>query len=155
MLATALLLCGCGPLPAAEPDAGVWEPAVLDCEPPLVFEGDSTIAQLGLADAVLADAATESRRGSIRVTGNTVRWEDAVPPNVPARFPEGQMLCITWEDGTGMSTLLPVRFGADGVEGPVQSETSLPVVPIVVALAFGLIAGLSWLAFRREAPPSA
>jgi hypothetical protein len=127
-------------------------PMVTECEPPLAFEGETTIAELGLADAMQLDEVTASRRGEISITRDTVTWQEFAPPDVPAVVPAGQMLCITWPDGTGMTGLLSVPFPAAAAEGGPDAAGAFPVVPILVGFALLAAVALSWLAFRRDAP---
>ena len=127
-------------------------PMVTDCEPPLVFEGDTTLQELGLGDIQgLGPEAT--RRGLIRITRDTVTHEQFAPPNVPVAVPEGQLLCVTWPDGGGMTMMLSEPFGIEA-RAP-AADGGLPLAPILVGLAVVIVAAISWFAFRREAPPAA
>jgi hypothetical protein len=149
----AVLASACGLLPPNDPGPAVPEPQrVTDCMPPFAFEGDTTLAAIGIGDLDgIGQEAT--RRGSIRITRDTVRWEQFAPPDVPpGPIPEGQMLCVTWPDGSGLNALLPEQF--DGPERDADPASAaaddLPVVPILVFVAVVLVIGISWLAFRRE-----
>lgn len=145
----ALLVAGCGFLPPNDPEPAVDDPAAgltTDCEPPFVFEGESTLADIGLGDIPgIGDAAT--RQGVIRITRNVISHEQFAPPEVPVVVAEGQHLCVTWPDGSGMSMLLAEPFGEEPGGG-------LPVAPIVVGVVLTFVGAISWMAFRREAPSS-
>jgi hypothetical protein len=152
-----ILLAGCGSVPAqavpAEPGLAAGQPAVTECLPPLAFEGEATIAELGLEIPGLGAQAT--RPGTILITENLVAWEQFAPPDVPAVVPEGQMLCVTWADGSGMTTLLAEPFpgrGADPIEE--AGSVEVPWAAILVGVAIAVVIGASWFAFRREAPTS-
>jgi hypothetical protein len=152
-LAASLVLAGCGlvpndPVPAAGPQS------LTDCEPPLAFEGDATVADLGLADAVpnigVADA---TRPGRIQITRDTVTHEQFAPPGAPVVVPEGQLLCVTWPDGSGFTTMLGEPF-AGVAEAPLANAGAPSLLtPILVGVGALLLVGISWMAFRREARP--
>jgi hypothetical protein len=143
---------GCSLLPfdpTPDPEAGPG--LVGDCNPPLVLEEETTLRTLGLAQFEGMGAAELDRRGTVRITAATVRWEDFAPPDVPAIVPEGQLLCMTWEDGSGMSTLLHEPFAGPGFDlgSPAGGETPIAAL-IGAALVALLVAAASWFAFRRE-----
>jgi hypothetical protein len=152
----ALVLAGCGLIPSVQevPEGvAVPEPVpfVSECEPPLAFEGETTIAELGLVDAIphMTDEDA-TRRGLIKITRNTVAWEQFAPPEVPPVVPAGQMLCLTFDDGTGsLATLLHRPFVGFGAEAPAE-RLELPLAPILVALVILLAVAVSWLAFRQR-----
>jgi hypothetical protein len=142
---------GCALVPPMDPEPALAPQAVTDCSPPFAFEGETTLAAIGLGDIEAAQGEA-NRRGSIRITQHTVPWEAFAPPGVPPVVPEGQLLCVTWPDGSGMSTMLTEPFarpGSDGAEANGTTE-ALPVLPVIVAFVLLLLAGVSWLAFRRE-----
>jgi hypothetical protein len=158
LLAVPVLLTGCGLVPndpvPAEPVPGDGPQSITDCVPPLAFEGEATIADLGLAIPGLAAEAT--RPGTIRITADTVNWEQFAPPGVPAVVPEGQMLCVTWADGSGMTTLLSEPFtGVGAIPADEAGSGSFPWTPILFGIAVVLVVGVSWIAFRRESAPAA
>jgi hypothetical protein len=141
-------LAGCGLLPN-DPQPADGPPSRTECLEPLAFEGEATIAELGLVDAIPNIAGDATRRGMIRITRDVVTWEQFAPPNVPAAVPAGQLLCITFDDGTGMATLLHRPFGGVA-DGPVGEAFELPITPILVALTILLVVAMSWLAFRSR-----
>ena len=57
----AVVLAGCGLVPN-DPDPAAQPGLVSDCQPPLAFEGETTIAELGLVDALPASRAVEFTR---------------------------------------------------------------------------------------------
>jgi hypothetical protein len=158
-----VVLAGCAlvsnvPDPAADPGVAPGAPADgpqsrTECEEPLAFEGEATIAELGLADAIpnIADDAT--RRGLIRITRDMVTWEQFAPPDAPMVIAGGQLLCITFEDGTGIATLLHEPFAGIAAEAPME-RVEFPLAPIAIVAVILLVAAVSWLAFRREARPT-
>jgi len=140
--------CGLVPFdPTPDPEAGPG--LVGDCMPPLVLHEETTLAALGIAQFEgLGPELT--RRGTIRITEATVRWEDFAPPDVPAIVSEGQLLCVTWPDGSGMSTLLHAPFGRPGFGvGVVAAEGGPPLVLLGVLAASAVVIVVSWIAFRR------
>lgn len=147
LLAAAVV--GCAPVLApAVPEMDDGVAGFQDCEPPFVFEGDATIAELGISDPRLTHEAT--LRGHIRVTRDTISHEEFAPPGVPAVIPEGQVLCATWADGSGMAMMLAEPWGPPGVfDHATVGPGSLPVVAIGVTGAVVATAVISWLAFRR------
>jgi len=155
-LLVVVALAGCGLLPA-DPVPADGPQTATECEPPLAFEGETTIAELGLADAIPNVGGDATRRGVILITRDTVTWEEFAPPGAPAAVPAGQMLCVTWEDGSGLATLLHQRFNGElGARSDVADSVGFPLAPIVVGLAVLLLAiAVSWLAFRRDAPHAA
>ena len=79
-----------------------------------------------------------------------MRWEDFAPPGVPAVVPEGQLLCVTWRDGSGLSTLLHEPFGRPGIDvGAIGGVADSPVL-IGMGVVLLVVAVVSWLAFRGE-----
>jgi hypothetical protein len=135
------------PDPAAEP--GV----VTDCTPPFVVDEETTLGALGIGQFE-GMGVQLNRVGSVRITEATVRWEDFAPPDVPAVVPEGQLLCVTWPDGSGLSSLLEEPFGKPAIGVDLGGGDGGPPIALVgVAHAGLLVAGVSWLVFRGE-PPS-
>ena len=159
MASVALLVVGCGPIPTDAPGApDVPEPdvgLVMDCEPPFVFEGETTIAELGLDHQFPGIGDHATRRGTIRITRDTVTHDEFMPPGVPPGAPpvvqEGQLLCLTLPGGAGMTAMLREPFGAEA-EGAAEGgpRDGLPVAPILAGLSLILVGAVSWLAFRRE-----
>jgi hypothetical protein len=155
LLLLAVVLAGCGLLPNDPPPADGPQ-SVTECEPPLAFEGETTIADLGLVDAIPNVADDATRRGLIVITRDIVTWEQFAPPGVAAEVPAGQLLCVTWADGSGMATLLHRPF-AGAVGDPAAETEGFPTAPILVGLVIVviLLVAASWLAFRSDAPPAA
>jgi hypothetical protein len=155
MIATIVVGAGCSLIPfdpTPDPEAGPG--LVTDCAPPFVLEEETTLGALGLAqfEEAQAEAGIDlNRRGTVRITEATVRWEEFAPPDVPAVVPEGQLLCVMWADGSGLSTLLHEPFGQPGIDvGAVVGVGESPVVFIGVAVVVVLVVVVSWFAFRRE-----
>jgi hypothetical protein len=151
----ALLIVGCGLVPidapgapdVPEPDVGL----VMDCEPPFVFEGETTIAELGLDHQFPGIGDHATRRGTIRITRDTVTHDEFMPPGVPAVVEEGQLLCLTLPGGAGMTAMLREPFGAEATRAAEGGGgDGLPVAPILAGLSLTLVGAVSWLAFRRE-----
>ena len=148
----ALLIAGCGLVPNdPAPDVDPALP-ITDCEPPLAFEGETTIAELGLV-GILGDDAT--RRGLIQISSGTVTHEQFAPPGAPVVVPEGQLLCVTWPDGSGLSMMLPEPFVVGEAPDNAADDPGVSLTPILFALVILLLVAISWIAFRREAKPSA
>lgn len=138
-------------MPNAVP-AEDFDPGALttDCEPPFAFDGDASIAELGLGPALPGVEGQLNIRGRIRITRDTVRAQDFLPPGAPALVEEGQLLCMTFDDGSGMSLMLPVPFPLDGGAGTARIDVDWALM-IVIGLAAIAIIGVSWMAFRRSA----
>lgn len=150
MVAPVLAACGLVVLPN-DPVPLDGKVVIRDCEAtPLVFEGDTTLEELGLG-AIPGVGAEATRVGFIRITRDRITHEQFAPPDAPVVVAEGQLLCIDWPDGSGMSMMLAQPFR---IEPEPEPAAELPVVPIVAGLAILLVAGVSWIAFRREPPPS-
>jgi len=145
-----VLTAGCSLLrfdPTPDPEAG---PGLIgDCMPPFALHEETTLGALGIAQFEGLGAEL-NRSGTVRITQATVRWEDFAPPDVPAVVPEGQLLCMTWPDGGGMSTLLHEPFGQPGFD-PAEDEGSGGPAVVLVALgaAVLVVLGVSWVAFGR------
>jgi hypothetical protein len=146
-LATAAFLAACstltpgipGPVPDDEPDG------FQDCEAPYAFDGETTMAALGLGDAG-PDAA---RPGRFRITQDTITHEEFAPPGAPVHIPEGQVLCVTWADGSGMAMMLAEPWRAPeegGAETVPPSAAILGVIGLVVVIG----GAIAWIAFRSD-----
>ncbi|HSJ00298.1 MAG TPA: hypothetical protein VLA59_07930 [Patescibacteria group bacterium] len=119
--------------------------------PPFVLHEETTLGALGLAQFEGMGIELE-QRGTVRITEATIRWEDFAPPDVPAVVPEGQLLCVTWPDGSGLATLLHEPFGQPGTDvGPIDGVGESPAL-IGVGAVMLLVAVVSWLAFRYDGP---
>ena len=140
--------CGLVPFdPTPDPEAGPG--LVGDCMPPFVLHEETTLGALGLAQFE-GMGAELSRRGTVRITEATMRWEDFAPPDVPAVVQEGQLLCITWRDGSGLSTLLHEPVGRPGSDAGESGGAARSPVLIGVGVVALLVVAVSWLAFRSE-----
>ena len=151
MLFGVIWVAGCGLLPSTDAQPAVDPQNRTECVAPLAFSGETTLAALGLCD-LPGGAGDANRPATIRVTQETVAWEDFAPPGVPPAVPEGQLLCVTWADGSGMTTLLHEPFNPplDRLAAPAPESARPPVVPLVAVAALVVVAAVSWLAFRRE-----
>ena len=157
-LLVVVVLAGCGlvpndPMPEPIPGLVKGGRVLSACEPPLAFEGETTIAELGLVDAIPGVGDDAMQRGLIQITRDPIPWEEFAPPDVPPAIDAGQMLCATWNDGSSMSTLLHRPFRAAG-DGPTVEPVDIPFGPIVVGVVVLLVIAASWLLFRRAAPPA-
>lgn len=146
IVALGIALAGCASgtvVDAPDPTPARDGPIVTDCLPPFAFEGETTLGAIGLGDIPgLGEAAT--RRGLVRITRDTVTWAEFAPPDTPRLRPDGQMVCVTWPDGSGMSTLLETPFGVDATSGDV------PPGLLLVAGAAILVSGAAAVAFRER-----
>ena len=151
ILCASLVLAACGQVIAPEGPAG--DPGAIgfqDCEPPFVFDGDSTIAALGIDAEGLTHELTMP--GHIRITRDTVTHEEFAPPDTPVFIEEGQVLCIEWAGGNGggMAMMLAEPWAPPGVLDPSALDGPAPLA-LIALIAVLLVAGvISWLAFGRE-----
>jgi hypothetical protein len=148
-----VLAGGCGLVPfdpTPDPEAGPG--LVGDCTPPFVLDEETSLGALRIAQ--FAGLGPDlARPGRIRITEATIDWEDFAPPDVPPIVSEGQLLCVTWADGSGMSTVLHEPFGGVGIG--VGVAIGAPAVLVGVGIgALLLVIVVSWLVFRREPGPS-
>jgi len=77
LLAGVVILAGCGLVPNDPAPVGGPQSRT-ECAAPFAFQGQTTIAELDLVDAIPdipADDAT--REGAIQVTRDTVTWEQS------------------------------------------------------------------------------
>jgi hypothetical protein len=155
-IAAGILLTACGALLApdlgAEPGDDAPGDGFQDCEPPYVFEGDSTIAALGIEPEGMTHELTMP--GHIRITRDTITHEEFAPPDTPVFIAEGQVLCIEWAGGDrgGMAMMLEERWEPPGMLDPVAGERPGPIALLALGAALALGAGVSWLAFRHRPP---
>lgn len=152
-----ILIAACTPVLAPDQPAGDDQGLLgfQDCEPPYAFEGESTMAALGIEAEGLTHELT--MRGHIRITRDAVTHEEFAPPGVPVVVPEGQVLCIEWADGGGggMAMMLRQPWPPPGVGAAMPGAGgSTPLVPVLVGVAVVVIGVVSWLAFRRDARPT-
>ena len=129
--------------PAPEENGGLL--GFQDCEPPFVFDGESTIAALGIE----AEGLTHERtiRGRIRITRDIITHEEFAPPGAPVHVPEGQVLCVEWANGGGMAMMLPERWDR---RGAVPAPGDVPVALLVIGSVVLVGGVVSWVAFRRD-----
>lgn len=152
ILGASLVLAACQVIapqaPADDPGAIGFQ----DCEPPFVFDGESTIAALGIEAEGLTHELTMP--GHIRITRDTITHEEFAPPGAPVFIEEGQVLCIEWAgDNRGaMAMMLAEPWVPAGVLDPFAADGPAPVA-LLALIAVLVIAGvISWLAFGRERP---
>lgn len=146
-----VLLAACATVLAPEVPAPEREPAPAgfqDCEPPYAFDGESTIAALGIEPEGLTHELT--MRGHIRITRDAITHEEFAPPGVPVHIPEGQVLCATWQDGSGLALMLSEPWGPPGAFDLAGGEGRALLELAVLAAVIVAAALVSWLAFRRE-----
>lgn len=150
LLAAVAITTACGLVPfdpPPDPEAGPGFAG--DCNPPFVLSEETTLGALGIGQ--FEEMGLElDRVGSIRITEATVRWEDFAPPDVAPMVPEGQLLCVTWPDGSGLSTLLHEPFAPRGIAFPDVGGQGPPTAIVGVTLAVLLVAAAAWWAFRRD-----
>ena len=147
---TVAALVGCAPVLAPgvpTPDDDLL--GFQECEPPFVFEGETTIVELGITDPRLTHELT--MRGHISVTRDRVTNEDFAPPGGPVTIPEGQVLCATWADGSGMAMMLAEPWPPGGLQAMPAGSWPTALVVIGAAGAVLAIVAVCWLAFRRGA----
>jgi hypothetical protein len=158
-IAAGMLLTACGTVQAPDLPAEQGDDApgggFQDCEPPYVFEGDSTIAALGIEPEGMTQEL--SMPGHIRITRDTITHEEFAPPGTPVFIAEGQVLCIDWAAGDrgGMAMMLEERWEPPGVLDPLDpaaGEGPAPIALLALGAAVAAVAGASWLAFRHRPP---
>lgn len=146
-LAATVLLAACSTLAPerADPEAGDQPAGFQDCEAPYAFDGETTMAALGLGDAG-PDAA---RPGRIRITQDTITHEEFAPPGAPVHIPEGQVLCVTWADGSGMAMMLAEPWRAPAEP---DGDASVPLNAAILGVIGLVVVGgaISWIAFRSD-----
>jgi len=124
-----------------------------ECTPPYAFFGETTLAAIGLTNVSPQEA---NRPGRIWITRDPVD-SDVFAPGPPAGvgMPDGQVVCVEWADGSGMSTILPDAWDAPLADGPVGTDDGMPITMVGAVAAVLIVLVVSWLAFRREAPTAA
>jgi hypothetical protein len=124
---------------------------VTECRPPFVLHEETTLGALGIGQFE-GMGPQLNRMGSVPPTEAAVRWEDFAPPDVPAVVPEGQLLCVTWPDGSGLAALLEKPFGEPGIHLGRGGDDGPPITLAGVTFVALVVVGVSWLAFRRDDP---
>jgi len=134
-----LLSGGCSALlgPGDPPDVPDQGPGrAMECTEPYVFAGRSSLAALGLADLGGPNA---NRIGTVWIT------EGAAP-----------VLCVEWEDGSGMVTILDEPFRPPLAQpGAGSAPHPSPVAFGAIGLILAISIVVSYLAFRRRRPSAA
>lgn len=161
MLAVVLLLiAGCSlVLPqsgqvVAQPGVAPGEPMMFpECQAAeLAFAGESTLAAIGLGE--FAGGPDANKVGMIWVTAGPVAMPGPGGPGMPAPVPEGRMVCVQWQDGSGMAGTIPddwVPPVGDAVVGSSEATEDPPIGVLVLVGGAAILIGASVLAFRREA----
>ena len=93
--------------------------------------------------------------GRVWITANAVDAADFAPPGAPAG-PAGQVMCIEFADGSGMSTMLTEPFGPPGeVAVTTTSDDTFDARLVPIAVVGLAVIGISVLVFRADGrPPS-
>jgi hypothetical protein len=151
-LTAGMLLGGCGtaivggpagPVPA--PDVGGPFPECTNVE--LAFSGRTSLAAIGLGEFGGPDA---NKPGMIWVTAAPVSFGPAPAPGGPGgEPPDDRLVCVQWDDGSGMAGPVPDDWqppGALDVEQPAASGPPVALIGLLVGAA--VVAGVSYLAFR-------
>lgn len=135
--------------------AAVADPAIagMGCEQSetFLFSGETSLAAIGLGDDFGAGPDAQ-RIGMIWVTAEPVNMmgPGPLPAGVDAQLE--RMVCVQWQDGSGMAGPLPPDWeppGALDLDAAVgAAEPPLVLIGLLVAVA--LIAGVSFFAFRSE-----
>jgi hypothetical protein len=147
VLSTGLALSAClptvttiGPVPEAAPFP--------ECmEAPLAFQGETTLAAIGLAEFVAPNEASQA--ASV--------WVTAVPVSLggPGEDASDRIVCVQWPDGSGMAMPIPDDWAPPNLlDGDLADEATdgPPIGLLAVSIGIVLVIGISFLAFRREAP---
>ena len=111
------------------------------------FAGETTLAALGLEKF---DVAQSNQVGMIWVTSDKVDLEGPQPAGVAAG-PLSRAVCVQWPDGSGMAG--PVD-DAWQLPAGVNANKGMPAPLIAVVVGALLLAGASYLAFRRRPIPA-
>jgi hypothetical protein len=159
--AIAILLVACMPVvgpagggaPALGGAAAPGDPAPFpECQTDqYAFAGVSTLTALGMNDF----GPDSGKPGMIWITANPVDQSDMVPPGgVPP--PPSRMVCVQWQDGSGMSTTIPDDWemppGAGvTVAGEDAEAGGVPLAMLALLAGAILLVGVSVVAFRRDA----
>jgi hypothetical protein len=153
--AIAILLVACMPVvgPAGGGAPALGDPAPFpECQTDqYAFAGVSTLSALGMNEF----GPDSSKPGMIWITANPVDQSDKIPPG-GAPPPPSRMLCVQWQDGSGMSGPVPDDWEMPQGVGVTVAGTDAEAggVPLaMIALLAGaiLLVGVSVVAFRRDA----
>jgi hypothetical protein len=142
---------------AIVPSAGVAGPDAPfpECQADrYAFVGESSLAALGVNTF---DGPDANRVGSVWITAEEVAV-DIGPAPVPGGEPfvqePSRMVCVEFADGSGMSG--PIDDGWQPPGGPQAAlaggDAGFPPAPLIVVIVVAIVAGASFLAFRREPP---
>ena len=154
LIAAGVLLGACqasfGPVVGVAPDPGMG----MGCEQAeaFAFSGEATLASIGLED--FGGGPDSQRMGMIWVTADPVSMFGPGPPPPGMADEKQRMVCVQWPDGSGMAGPLPPGWEPpSALNLAAQSEDGgPPFVLMGLVLAAAFIAGVSFLAFRGEAP---
>ena len=147
------LLAACQPIGGA----AVADPAIagMGCEQSetFLFSGETSLAAIGLGED-FGMGPDAQRIGMIWVTAEPVNMmgPGPLPAGVEAQLE--RMVCVQWQDGSGMAGPLPPDWeppgtlNLDDAAAAAASEPPLVLIGLVVAVA--LVAGVSFFAFRSE-----
>jgi len=135
--------------------AAVADPAIagMGCEQSetFLFSGETSLAAIGLGDD-FGMGPDAQRIGMIWVTAEPVNMMGPGPMPAGIEAQLERMVCVQWQDGSGMAGPLPPDWeppGALDLDAAVgAAEPPLVLIGLVVAVA--LIAGVSFFAFRSE-----
>lgn len=143
-----LLLAGCGL--AAEGGVSGPLPDLPGCDQTdqFAFVGETSTAALGLGDF----GADSSRVGMVWVTADRVDMDMGAPPGVgePAHGELSRMVCVQWDDGSGMSGPIDDDWQPPAAAAPPLTPGEFPMAPVAVGVLLALLIGASVLAFRGE-----
>ena len=137
--------------------AAVADPAVagMGCEQSdtFLFSGETSLAAIGLGDD-FGMGPDAQRIGMVWVTAEPVNMmgPGPVPPGVEGELE--RMVCVQWQDGSGMAGPLPADWEPPGTlsldDAAAAAAREPPLVLIGLVVAVALIAGVSFFAFRSE-----
>ena len=111
------------------------------------FAGETTLAALGLGQV---DPTGSDRVGTVWVTADKIDLAGPQPAGVAAA-PVSRAVCVQWPDGSGMAG--PVD-DAWQLPAGVNANKGIPAPLIAVVVGALLLAGASYLAFRRRPIPA-
>lgn len=137
--------------------AAVADPAIagMGCEQSetFLFSGETSLAAIGLGDDFGAGPDAQ-RIGMIWVTAEPVNMMGPGPPPPGMEVQLERMVCVQWQDGSGMAGPLPPDWEPPGTvtldDAAAAAAREPPLVLIGLVVAVALIAGVSFLAFRNE-----
>ena len=136
--------------------AAVADPAIagMGCEQSetFLFSGETSLAAIGLGDDFGAGPDAQ-RIGMIWVTAEPVNMMGPGPMPAGMDVQLERMVCVQWQDGSGMAGPLPPDWEPPGtldLDAAASAASEPPLVLIGLVVAVALIGGVSFLAFRSE-----